>query len=267
MKQSTAATVFPLVGVVLSIVLVLALMASGKLRTLISKLVPASLAILALSACTSPEKNHLPPYAQRDADGTVRVDLEMASNGSARLNLENEIELSFNDSNLRFDFRAMSGALEIGRKSLDDPPLKISPVLSPGDGVADFFAVAWMEGDPPELHIDVFIDTDWRDEIGDDISIHSQDIVDRRVSLGRIPVDFSESVQGVYNRELVFVGVEDFLRGGGPHVFVTNIGGETIDFLNAVGRLDLEKGDVYASLEGITGPVVSSIVEPGINPP
>ena len=219
---------------------------------------PASLAVLALLACTSPE-NQLPPYAQREADGAVRVDLEMASNGSARLNPENQIELNFNDSNLRFDFGAMSGAMEIGRTSLDDPPLKISPVLSPGDGVGDFFAVTWMEDDPEELHIEVFIDTDWRDEIGDEISIHSQDIVDGRARLSHIPVDFSESVQGVYNKELVFVGVEDFLRGGGPHVFVTNIGGDTFDFLNAVSRLELEKGDVYASLGGVTEQTVINV--------
>ena len=217
----------------------------------ISKLASASLAILALSACTSPE-TQLPPYAQREADGAVRVDLEMASDGSARLNPENQIELNFNDSNIRFDFGAMSGALEIGRTSLDDPPLKISPVLSPGDGVGDFFAAVWMEGDPAELHIELFIDTDWRDEIGGDISIHSQEIVDR-VRFDRIPVDFSESVEGVYNRELVFAGVEDILQWGGPFVYITNIGGDTLDFLNAVSRWELEKEDVYASLGGYTG--------------
>ena len=228
----------------------------------ISKLASASFAILALAACISPEnQNQLPPYAQREADGAVRIDLEMASDGSATLNPENQVELNFNNSNLRFDFGAMSGVLEIGRTSLEDPPMRISPVLAPGDGVGDFFAVMWMEGYPAELHIDVFIDTDWQDEIGDDISIHSQDIVDGRVRFGRILVDFSEAVEGVYNKELVFVGVEDFLRGGGPHVFVTNIGGDTIDFLNAVGRLELEKGDVYASLGGITGQTVINVGE------
>ena len=100
----------------------------SPVASFMSKLVPASLLILALSACTSPEENQLPAYAQREADGAVRVDLEMASNGSARLNPENQIELNFNDSNLKFDFGAMSGALEIGRTSLDDPHLKISPV-------------------------------------------------------------------------------------------------------------------------------------------
>lgn len=227
--------------------------------SLMSKLVSASLVILALSACTSPQENQLPAYAQREADGSVRVDLDMASNGSARLNPENQIELNFNDSNLKFDFGAMSGASEIGQTSLDDPPLKISPVLSPGDGVPDFFAVMWMEGDPAELHIELFIDTDWRDVIGNDISIHSQDIVDRRVRFDRIPVDFSESIQGVYHRELAFVGVKDFLRGGGPHVFVTNIDGDTIDFLNVIGRLELAKGDVYASLSGTTGQEVINV--------
>ena len=220
----------------------------------ISKLVSALFAILALSACTSPEnQDQLPPYVQREADGAVRVDLEMASDGSARLNPKNQIELNFNDSNLRFGFATMSSALELGRTSLEDPPMKISPVLSPGDGVSDFFAVMWMEGDPAELHIEVFIDTDWRDEIGDDISIHSQEIVDGRVRFGRIPIDFSESIQGVYNRELVFVGVEAILRYGGPNVFITNIGGDTIDLLNVISRLELEKGDVYASLGGNVG--------------
>ncbi len=211
----------------------------------------ASLAILALSACTSPE-TQLPPYAQRDADGAVRVDLEMASDGSAKLNPENQIELNFNDCNLIFGFGAMSSGLEIGRTSLEDPPMRISPVLSPGDGVSDFFAVLWMDDDPAELHIELFIDTDWR-EIGDDISIHSQEIVDRRVRFARIPVDFSKSIQGVYNRELVFVGVEDIQQWGGPQIFITNLGGDTIDILNAISRLELKKGDVYASLGGYVG--------------
>ena len=35
--------------------------------------------------------------------------------------------------------------------------MKISPVLSPGDGVSDFFAVMWMEGDPAELHIEELV--------------------------------------------------------------------------------------------------------------
>ena len=228
----------------------------------ISKLVSVPFAILALAACTSPEtQDQLPPYAQIEADGTVRVDLEMASDGSATLNPENQIELNFNGNSLRFGFSTMSSALEIGRTSLEEPPMRISPVLLPGDGVSDFFAVTWMKGDTAELHIELFIDTDWRDEIGDGISIHSQDIVDGRVKFNRIPVDFSESVHGVYNKELVFVGVQDFLRGGGPHVFVTNIGGDTLDFLNAVDRLELEKGDVYASLGGIAGQTVTNVGE------
>ena len=217
------------------------------------KLASASFAVLALSACTSPEnQNQLPPYAQREADGAVRVDLEMASDGSATLNPENQIELKFNDCNLVFGFAAMSGALEIGRTSLEDPPMRISPVLAPGDGVSDFFAVMWMTGDPAELHIELFIDTDWR-EVGGDISIHSQEIVDKRAKFGRIPIDFSESIQGVYNRELVFVGVEDIQQWGGPQIFVTNLGGDTIDVLNAISRLELEKGDVYASFGGNVG--------------
>ena len=122
----------------------------------ISKLASASFAILALAACTSPEdQNQLPPYAQREADGAVRLDLEMVSDGSAKLNPENQIELNFNDCNLVFGFVAMSSALEISRTSLEDPPMRISPVLSPGDGVSDFFAVMWMTGDPAELHIEL----------------------------------------------------------------------------------------------------------------
>ena len=108
----------------------------------------------------------------------------------------------------------------------------------------------------------MFIDTDWRDEIGDDISIHSQEIVDGRVRFGRIPIDFSESIQGVYNRELVFVGVEAILRYGGHNVFITNIGGDTIDLLNVISRLELEKGDVYASLGGNVGQAEVIEVDP-----
>ena len=61
----------------------------------ISRAVSALLAVLALSACTSPENgDQLPTYAQREADGAVRVDLETASNGSAKWNGEDRIELN-----------------------------------------------------------------------------------------------------------------------------------------------------------------------------
>ena len=76
----------------------------------ISKLVSVPFAILALAACTSPQnQNQLPPYAQREAGGAVRVDLELASNGSARLNPENQIELSFNDNSNYALYTRMDG--------------------------------------------------------------------------------------------------------------------------------------------------------------
>ena len=211
-----------------------------------SKLGFALLAVVALSACTSPENgDQLPAYAQREADGAVRVDVEKASDGSATWNGEGRIDLSFNDSSVEFRLLAQSYASGLG-VSLEDPPLKISPVLSPGDGVSDITAAAWMEGDPAELHVEVFIDTDWQDGVGEDLFIHSAALpfVDGEPTYSRIPIDFSESIQGVYSRELVFVGVAEWLGLGAVSIFVTNIGGETRDVVRAIGRLEGGEGDV-----------------------
>ena len=188
----------------------------------------------------------LPTYAQREADGAVRVDLEAASDGSAKWTGEARIDLSFNDGNVAFRPLALSYASGLGA-SLEDPPLKISPVLSPGDGVSDVSAAVWMEGDPAELHVEVFIDTDWQDGVGEDIFIHSAALpsVDGEPAYSRIPIDFSESIQGVYSRELVFVGAAEWL-GLGPAVnlVITNIDGETRDVLRAISVHEIEEGDV-----------------------
>ena len=217
-------------------------------RAFLSGLVLATLAMLALSACTSPEDGEqLPTYAQREADGAVRVDLETASDGSAEWNGEYRIDLSLNDSDLGFELIAQSYASGLG-VSLEDPPLRISPVLTPGDGVSDVSAVVWMEGDSADLHVEVFIDTDWRDGVGEEIFIHSvaPPFVDRELTYSRIPIDFSESIQGVYSRELVFVGAAEWLGLGlGTFsVFITNIGGETRDLVRAIGNFQIEEGDV-----------------------
>ena len=208
----------------------------------ISRAAFALLAVLALSACTSTEDgDQLPTYAQREADGAVRVDLETASNGSAKWNGEDRIELNSEDGQMRFVLVAVSYASGIG-VSLEDPPLRISPVLSPGDGVSDISAAVWIEGDPAELHVEVFIDTDWRDGVGEDVFIHSQELADGERRDRRISIDFSESIQGVYRREMVFVG--------DPYLFITNMDGETYDVVRAIQKADIEEGDVAVSFVG-----------------
>lgn len=188
----------------------------------------------------------LPTYAQREADGAVRVDLEAASDGSAKWSGEARIDLSFNDSNVDFRLLALSYASGLGA-SLEDPPLKISPVLSPGDGVSDVSAAVWMEGDPAELHVEVFIDADWQDGVGEDVFIHSAALpfVDGEPTYSRIPIDFSESIQGVYSRELVFVGAAEWLGlGGAVRLYITNMDGETRDVMRAIDLFQAEEGDV-----------------------
>ena len=218
-----------------------------------------TLAMAALLACengtTAPDSTddgaverstrQLPTYAQREADGAVRVDVERASDGLATWNGEDRIDLSFDDSSVEFRLLALSYASGLGI-SLEDPPLKISPVLSPGDGVSDVAAAVWMEGDPAELHVEVFIDTDWQDGVGEALFIHSaaRPFVDGEPTYSRIPIDISESIQGVYSRELVFAGAAEWLGLGAVRIYITNMDGEPGDVLRAISRAEIEEGVV-----------------------
>ena len=105
-----------------------------------------------------------------------------------------------------------------------------------------------MEGDPAEVHVEVFVDTDWQDGVGEEIFIHtaSLPLVDGEPSYRRIPIDFSESVQGVYSRELVFVGAAEWLGDGAISIYVTNMGGETREVVRAIARNTGGEGDVAA---------------------
>ena len=49
--------------------------------------------------------------------------------------------------------------------SLSNPPLKISPVITPGGDVADFFATVHIDDKNGDLYVTIFIDTDWQEVV------------------------------------------------------------------------------------------------------
>ena len=105
---------------------------------------------------------------------------------------------------LAFGFAVMSGPTMIRGSFLEDPPLRVSPRITPGDGIADFFAAVWIDDKTDELHYDLFMDRDWQDLFEGDLSIHTQAIVDGKMQTSKEPIEYSEATGAVYHKELVF---------------------------------------------------------------
>ena len=218
----------------------------------------ATVVVMLLASCTpSGDNDQLPPYAHRESGGAVRIDIEEASQGLAKLEqtsdrpmISDRIILSYEEDALAFGFAAISGASRFRVTFLEDPPLRVSPRITPGDGVADFFAAVWIDDKTEELHYDLFMDTDWQDLIEGVLSIHTQAIVDGKIQLSNDPVDFSEAVGAVYHKELVFTHVLQYIRTLGPGVSVTNVPGDTEELLRTLSTLDLEPEHVVVSFSG-----------------
>ena len=89
----------------------------------------------------------IPPYAHRESSGAVRIDIEEAGRGLAilertpnRPTISDRIILSHEGDALAFGFAVIAGPAMIRGSFLEDPPLRVSPRITPGDGIADFFA-------------------------------------------------------------------------------------------------------------------------------
>ena len=218
----------------------------------------ATAVVMLLASCTSSGDNkQLPPYAHRESGGAVRIDIEEAGRGLAILEhtsdsptISKRIILSHEEDALAFGFAVISGPSTIRGTFLEDPPLRVSPRITPGDGVADFFAAVWIDDKTDELHYDLFMDTDWQDLIEGDLAIHTQAIVDGKLQLSREPIDYSEAIGAVYHKELVFTHVLQNIRTLGPVVGVTNVPGDTEEFLRTLSTLDLEPEHVAVSFSG-----------------
>ena len=154
----------------------------------------ATAVVMLLASCTSSgDNNQLPPYAHRESGGAVRIDIEEAGRGLAILEqpsdsptISKRIILGHEEDALAFGFAVISGPSTIRGTFLEDPPLRVSPRITPGDGVADFFAAVWIDDKTDELHYDLFMGTDWQDLIEGDLGIHTQAIVDGKLQLSRV---------------------------------------------------------------------------------
>ena len=156
--------------------------------------------VVTIVSCGSSAR--LPDYAQRTSGGAVIVEVSDASSGSAHLQGgSGEILVKVGDRKARFHRLAVSGVGGIGVVSLDHPPLNMSPVLTPGDGVADFFAAVWADESGEELRVTLFLDVDWQQVVEGQLSVIA---MERANSYLAGHVDFSEAIGGVYVRELSF---------------------------------------------------------------
>ena len=125
----------------------------------------ATVVVMVLASCTSSGDNdQLPPYAHRESGGAVRIDIEEASQGLAKLEqpldrptILDRIILSYEEDALAFGFAAISGASNFRVTTLEDPPLRVSPRITPGDGVADFFAAVWIDDKTDELQPTIYL--------------------------------------------------------------------------------------------------------------
>jgi len=187
----------------------------------------------------------LPDYVGRMSGDSMQIDVAKASDGSAHVDEKNmNIIYDCGDYELVFSLGAFAPlAVGLGlHTSLSNPPLKISPVLTPGDGVADFFTAVRIEEETDELYVTIFIDTDWQEVVTGEIFLHTQEAVllpglklQRKVEA----VDFSRSVNGVYMHELRFTAEDNFGDyDTSPVIWITNISGEPEDFLHIISTLE-----------------------------
>lgn len=198
----------------------------------------------------------LPDYVSRMSSGSVQIDVAKASGGSAQVDEESmNIIYDCGDYELMFSLGAFAPLTHgIGlHTSLSNPPLKISPVITPGDDVADFFAAVRIDEKTGDLYVTVFMDTDWQEVVMGEILIHTQEFSFPLPFQYTVEtVDFSKAVDGVYMHELRFAAEASFGDYGiYPIITVTNItiNGEPEDLIIKIARLELSMDDfcIYIS--------------------
>jgi len=186
----------------------------------------------------------------------MQIDVAKASGGSAHVDEESmNIIYDRGDHELIFSPSIFSLSAGIGsHTSLSNRPVKISPVITPGDNVADFFAAVRIDEKTGDLYVTVFIDTDWQEVVTDEIYLHTQEAVllpDLSFQQTVETVDFSKAVDGVYMHELRFAAEDNFGDyDTSPIIRVTNIAinGEPEDLLLIIARLELSMDHVIISI-------------------
>ena len=207
------------------------------------------LVLLAMNAvaCADPQvssTNALPDYANKRPDGTVQIDVSQASAGSASLGEKSHsINFQSGDRKTRLRITAWSYGGGIGHV-LSDPPINISPLLTPGDGVADFFPSVWTDIESEQLHLNLFFDVDWQSVAKGGLSIFTFEFATGVwvAKEEQVSIDLSEAVDGVVVHALTFTQGNN-LPGyiGSPIVLVSNMSGKPADVLKRAMRLEVQK--------------------------
>ena len=186
------------------------------------------------------------------------MDVTQAGGGSSELGTKpGTIKVGIGDQVTRFNLFAGSWAAQRTSVSLGDPPIKMSPLLVPGDGVADFFAAVWTDNPGHTLHITLFLDTDWQQVVDGPLSILSVELVKSSsgqvVLLGEssVEVNLSEAIDGVYVSQLSFKqenNLPDYDES--PRVVLTNMSGSAVEVLERTQQHALEDREVYVEIVG-----------------
>ncbi|MFC1919975.1 hypothetical protein ACFLWX_04210 [Chloroflexota bacterium] len=198
-------------------------------------------------------KKGLPDYVGRVSGGSMQIDVVKASGGSAHVDEEGtNIIYDRGDYKLIFTLKGFSLTAGIGKSYLSNPPVKISPLITPGNDVADLFAAVRIDEQTSDLYVTVFMDTDWQEVVTGEIFLHTQEAVllsDHKLQQTVETADFSNAVDGVYMHELRFKA-EDNLGDydTSPWICVTNITGETEDLLRKISMLELSIDHVFIAI-------------------
>ncbi len=202
----------------------------------------------------------LPDYVSRVSGDSMQIDVTKASVGSAHVDEESmNIIYDRGDYKLIFSLSVFSLTTGIGSHtsitSISNPPVKISPVITPGDDVADFFAAVRIDEETDDLYVTIFIDTDWQDVVEGEIFLHIHEVGNiQEVGLSALrttveTIDFSKAVDGIFMRELRFRADDNFGDYDlSPSIFVTNITGNTEDLFYKIGRLEVSMNHVVISI-------------------
>jgi hypothetical protein len=183
----------------------------------------------------------------------MQIDVTKASGGSAHVDEESmNIIYDRGDYKLIFSLNIFSLTTGLGsHTSISNPPMNISPVITPSDGIANFFAAVRIDEETDDLYVTIFIDTDWQDVVEGEIFLHTQEVGNiQEVGLSAFrqtveTIDFSKAVDGIFMHELKFKADDNFGDYDiSPSIWVTNTTGDAEDLVYRISRLELSTNDV-----------------------
>lgn len=185
----------------------------------------------------------LPGYLQRMDSGAIYVDLEELTGGRARPGEHPyQVETVIGSELRTINCYAISYKSGFSYEGLEDPPLSISPVMTPGDGVAGIYFVSWLDEVEQSYHLEWIVETEWKDIIGDQLYLYGATFSSEEgLQVKSDQVNLSRASGPVLVHRLTFElqdPLEEYIFDHFTYAVATNVDGEYEEIVRAVQLMD-----------------------------